>query len=89
MSHAGTTTVTAGNITAASILGGTFAYKGAGTITAINVDNCSLDFSGTTAGCTVTTINEVGRPITISDPTDRVTWTNGLPTGRVIKYTAT
>lgn len=86
--YKGTVTFSTGNISAAAILGGTFNYEGTGTITAVNAENCTLNFSGTTAACTVVTINEIARPITIIDPTSRVAWTNGLPTGGTIKYTA-
>lgn len=84
----GTTTVQSGNITTANIEGGTFYYQGTGTIGTLNPTNCTIDFNGTTAGCTVTTWGTPGRPVTIKDLASRVTSTNGLPTGGVIKYTA-
>lgn len=84
----GTTTVGSGNITTANINGGTFNYRGSGTITTLNVRDCIVDFGGATASCTVTTINLNARPVTLKDPASRVTWTNGLPTGYTIKYTA-
>lgn len=78
----GNVTVTSGNITTLNISTGTFYYKGTGTIGTINVTGqCTLDFRGTTAGCTVTTINDNGHKITKYDPAERVTWTNGYPAG--------
>jgi hypothetical protein len=84
----GTTTVQSGNITTATIQAGTFVYQGVGTITTLNVLNCTVEFSGTTAGCTVTTVNLTGWPVIIKDVSSRVTWTNGLPTGGVTKFLA-
>ncbi len=84
----GTTTVQSGSITTATIEGGTFNYQGVGTITTLNACNCTLDFNGTTAACIVTTFNRTGWPVTIKDLSSRVTWTNGLATGGLIKYTA-
>lgn len=84
----GTTNVQSGNITTATIEGGTFNYQGTGTIGTLTPTNCTIDFNGTTAGCTVTTWGTPGRPVTIKDLSSRVTSTNGLPTGGVIKYTA-
>jgi hypothetical protein len=84
----GTTTVQSGNITTANIEGGTFYYQGTGTITALNAQNCTVDFSGTTAACTVTTYTRTGWPVTWKDLSSRVTVTNGYPAGGVIKYTA-
>lgn len=84
----GTTTVQSGNITTATIEGGTFTYQGTGTISTLNAVNCIVEFTGTTAGCTVTTFNRTGWPVAVKDPSSRVTWTNGLATGGVIKYTA-
>ena len=84
----GTTTVQSGDITTATIQAGTFTYQGVGTITTLNVLNCTVEFTGTTAGCTVTTVNLTGWPVTIKDLSSRVTWTNGLPTGGVTKFLA-
>lgn len=84
----GTTTVRGGNITTATIENGTFTYQGTGTITTLNAQYCTIEFTGTTAGCTVTTFNRTGYPVTVKDLSSRVTWTNGLATGGVIKYTA-
>ncbi len=84
----GTTTVQSGNITTANIEGGTFNYQGVGTIGTLNPTNCTINFNGTTAGCTVTTWGTPGRPVTINDPASRVTSTNGLPTGGTVKYLA-
>lgn len=88
ISNAGTTTVQSGNITDCSILGGTFEYEGSGTITSMTAENCTLDFSGNTAACTVTTFNITARPVRLKDPSDRVTWTNGLPSGLRIDFLA-
>ncbi len=81
VSDAGTTTIAAGNITSATINGGTFVYGGTGTITALSWANCTLDFNaGTSAACTITTLNAPVGNCTFKDAADRVTITNGFPT---------
>jgi hypothetical protein len=93
-SDGGTVTVTSGSITTANINGGTFAYKGTGTIGTLNIrpaglsgdETITIDFTGTTAACTVTTLNLTARPVEFVDPSSRVAWTNGFPVGGTITF---
>ena len=93
-SDGGTVTTTAGSITTANINGGRWNYRGTGTIGTLNIrptglsgrETIAVDFTGTTAGCTVTTVTVTARPVEFIDPSSRVTWSNGLPTGGTITY---
>lgn len=91
---AGTVTFTTGSITTANINGGTFNHKGTGTIGTLNIrptglsgtDTIDVDFTGTTAAMTVTTLALTARPVRFIDPSSRVTWTNGFPVGGTVTF---
>lgn len=91
---AGTITFTTGSITTANINGGTFNHKGTGTIGTMNIrpsglsgtDTIDVDFTGTTAAITVTTLAVTARPVRFIDPSSRVTWTGGFPVGGTVTF---
>jgi hypothetical protein len=78
VSDAGNTTVSAGAHASITANGGTVAYSGTGTLTALTANNSALiNFDGTTAGVTVTgaTMNDSSSFV---DTSDRVTFTNPI-----------
>jgi len=89
-SNAGDTYVQNGGMTTCTINSGTFYFGAAGaTIVTLNLQNCTFDLDqGSTAACTVTTLNITGN-VTIRDSAKRLTVTNKYPfaNGR-ITYTA-
>ena len=78
VSDAGATTVSAGAHASITSNGGTLAYTGTGTLTALVANNsASVNFDGTTAGVTVTNAT-VADSASLIDTSDRVTFTNPI-----------
>lgn len=81
---AGTVEVFAGNITTVTVDGGTFYYRGTGTITTLTIsDGGTVDFSRDMSTRTVTNALQMHKGATLKDPNAGVTYSAGIKVNRV------